>query len=171
MENIRRLQQYEYLFREKFANKVIKALLKHRGIPVTVFRKKIIPSSIEYNVATDAADLSKAALDVFGDFSGVSPGKHEPIKEQIDVTTGNISFCAKIVITKIPNNPFDAASSGMLEKQILFTFEDLQPQDMIEIKSDDGTIKRGLVGQNMAWGITDSVYKTFEFNNLGGTSE
>jgi hypothetical protein len=167
MEKIRRLQQYERLFREKFANKVIRAQLKHRGISVTVFRKKIIPSASENNPPTDAQDLSNAALSVFGDFSGVSPGKHEPIKEQIDVTTGNISFCARIVITKIPNTPFDAAASGMLEKQIVFTADDLVPQDLIEIKSDDGTIKRGVIGQSMQWGLTDSVYKTFEYNNLG----
>ncbi|MFA5071224.1 MAG: hypothetical protein WC511_02525 [Candidatus Pacearchaeota archaeon] len=166
MEKISRLQQYERLFREKFANKVIKAQLKHRGISVTVFRKKLIPSASENNPTTDAQDLSDAALSVFGDFSGVSPGKHEPIKELIDVE-GNISFCARIVITKIPNSPFDAASTGMLEKQILYTMDDLVPQDLIEIKSDDGTIKRGVVGQIMQWGLTDSVYKTFEYNNLG----
>ena len=169
MNPIRRFQQVEALFREKVANKVIKGLLFHRGIPVEVFRRKIIPAASQNNPSTDASTLSLAALNVFGDLSGISPGKHEPITETVDPVTGNIRFCAKVVITKIPSDPFDAASSGILEKQILYTQDDLQPNDMIVIRSEDGTIKRMVVGLKLSTGISDTVYFKFEANNLGGS--
>jgi len=167
MQPIRRFQQVEELFRRHVASRVIRALLKHRGIPVEVIRKKIIPSASIFNPTEDASDLSKVALDVFGDYSGVSPAKPNPFTGVTDETTGNITFCAKIVISKIPQNAWDAAASGMLEQQILFTQDDLVPQDLIIIRSEDGTTKRGMVGQILSWGLTDDVYKVFEYNNLG----
>ncbi len=166
MQPIRRFSQVEDLFRRHVSDRVIRGLLKHRGIPCEVYRKKIIPSASIFNPTEDASDLSKAALDVFGDYSGISPAVPEPIVGTTDVT-GNVTFCAKIVITKIPNNPWDAASSGSLEQMIIFTDSPIIPQDLIVIKCEDGTVKRGMVGDALSWGITDSVYKVFTFNNYG----
>lgn len=168
MEPIRRMQTLESLFREKYANRVMRALFRRFGMDVQVIRKKIITSASVFNPSTEAGDLSQAALNVFGDFSGVSPAKSNPIIDED--TTENVEFQARIVIAKFPSNPFDAASTGMLEQQIVFTFDDLQPQDLLVFKSEDGTTKRGLIGDRFKYGNMDDVYKTWTFNNLAGTT-
>ena len=168
MEPIRRMQKLEALFREKYAKRVLLALFRRFGMDVMIYRKKTISSASVFNPPGDAGDLSTAALDVFGDYSGVSPGKEDPI---LDEDPGeDVQFRARIVIAKFPMNPWDAASSGMLEQQVVFTKSDLQPQDLVVITSEDGTIKRGVIGNKFQYGNTDEVYQTWTWNNLGGTT-
>lgn len=168
MEPIRDMKTLEALFRVKYAHRVFRALFKRFGTNVKVFRRKIISSASVFNVGTEADELSDAALSVFGDFSGVSPAKPNPI---LDENPGDdVTFQARIVIATFPNNAWDAASTGMLEQQIVFTSDDLQPQDEIVIESEDGSTKRGIIGDRFKYGNTDEVYKTWTLNNLGGTT-
>lgn len=166
MEFIRKMQTLESLFREKYANRVFKALFRRFGMDVQVVRKKIISSASVFNPVVDAGDLSTAALNVFGDFSGVSPAKPSPIIDEDP--TEDVKFQARIVIAKFPNNPWDAASTGMLEQQIVFcpVEYDLQPQDLIIISSEDGSIKKGIIGDRYKYGNMDNVYRTWTFNNV-----
>ncbi len=168
MEFVRSMQKLEELFRNKYADRVFKALFRRFGMNVTVLRKKIISSASVFNPPTEAGDLSSAALNVFGDFSGVSPAKPYVIIDEDP--TENVEFQARIVIAKFPNNAWDAASTGMLEQQIVFSSYDLQPQDLIVINSEDGTVKRGIVGDRYKYGNMDHVYGSWTYNNLGGTT-
>ena len=164
MQCINSLKQYESTFREKYSNKVIAALLKRFGIDVQVIRKKVPASASQQNPAANAGPLSQAAFDVFGDFSSISAGKAHFLDKD---PTVNVKFQARILIATIPTDPFDAASSGMLEKQIVYTNDDLNTNDLIMIDCDK-TKKRLIVGQPLEVGLTTFVYKKFEVNNFGG---
>lgn len=168
MEFIRDMPTLETLFRTKYAERVFKALFRRFGMDVLVLRKKVITSASVFNPPADAGTLSEAALNVFGDFSGVSPAKPSPILDEDP--TENVEFPARIVIATFPNNPWDAASTGMLEQQIVFSNYDLQPQDLVEIRSKDGTVKRGMIGDRYKYGNMDHVYGSWTWNNLGGTT-
>lgn len=160
------MQTLEGKFREKYAHRVFRALFRRFGMDVKVFRKNTISSASVFNPVTEAEDLSKAALNVFGDFSGISPAKPNPILDEDP--TEDVEFQARIVIATFPLDPFDAASTGFLTQQVIFSADDLQPQDHIYIYSEDGTVKQGLIGDRFKYGNTDEVYKSWTYNNLGG---
>ena len=168
MEPVRNMQTLESLFREKYAHRVFKALFRRFGMNVQVLRKKVISSASVFNPVADAGELSSAALSVFGDFSGISPAKPNPVIDEDP--SEDVEFQARIVIATFPQNAWDAASTGMLEMQVIFSADDLQPQDLIVIQSEDGTVKRGVVGDRFKYGNTDEVYRTWTYNNLGGTT-
>lgn len=158
---------YEQTFRERFATKRIVHLLKRYGINVKVIRTKTPLSASQHNTPTNAQTLADAAREVFGDHSGLSPAVPAPPTRKDTDPSENVSFTGRILLITVPLNPTDAANSGMLEKQVLYTFDDILPGDRIVIESDDGSKKSGIVGQKNTWGITTTVYRQFDFLNLG----
>jgi hypothetical protein len=166
MRFVRKLNTYESLFRDHVSKKVFRALLRRFGIDCIVLRKVVPESASQDLPVTNASNISQATFNVFGDFSKVSTGKKHFLDKD---PTVNSKFDTRILICTIPTDPFDAAASGMLEKQVLYTVDDIQTNDIIVIKCEDKTKKRMIVGQPLQVGLTTPVYKKFEVNNFGGT--
>jgi len=166
MQPIRDMSTLESLFRKKYAHRVFKALFRRFGTDVEVIREQNISSASVFNVEDDSSELSNAALSVFGNYSGVSPAKPNPVIDEDP--TQDVKFQARIVIAVFPRNPFDAAATGFLEQQVIFSAEDLQPLDKLVLRSEDDSIKMGIVGDRFKYGNTDEVYKCWTYNNLGG---
>lgn len=166
MRFIRKFHTYEDLFRKHVSDRVIAALLRRFGIDCSIMRKVVPESASQDLPSANAAPLSQATFNVFGDFSSISSGKKHFLDQD---PTVNLKFNTRVLICTVPTDPFDAAASGMLEKQIVYSKDDIQTNDIIVMKCEDKTTKRMIVGLPLQVGLTTPVYKKFEVNNFGGT--
>ena len=165
------INKLEARFKQVVADRAIRFQLASRGIDAIIIRKQEVPYGSINNEQEESKNLSQNAFNVFGDYSGVAPVR-PTVKQDLndngveDSEENTIEFMARILIAKIPLNPFDAANSGALEKHIVYTEAILEPNDRIKIIKSDGTVQSGIVGQRSNWGITSNVYNTYDLNNF-----
>lgn len=155
---------FESVLQKKVADKLIVFFLRKFGTDIVVIRSREHTDMAEENPLP--TPLSDAALSVYGSYSGLSP-KVENAGDT-DPSEVTVTFPARIIIGTLPMSPFDAAISGHLEQQIIYTGNDILPNDRFFLNMEEGSKKEFLVGQHLVTGQTIEIIKRFEVNNLAG---
>lgn len=157
---------FEFIMRNKVARKTLRFFLKKFGVDVTIKRERINSGLNQDNIDT-VNGLANSNLEVYSEYSGLSEARAYPLKD-IDGSI-NVEFTSRILFTKIPNTPIDAAISGVLEQMVIFVEdENITTNDKIILNANDGTSKTFLVGQPYNMGLTTDIYKSYEVNGLAG---
>jgi len=160
----RDLSHFESAIQKKVADKIITYFLRKFGTDITVVRSKEHTEMSDEN--PEPTTLADAAFDVYGEYSGLSPKTANA--GDTDGTGETVTFPARIIIGTLPMSPMDAAISGHLEQQIIYTRYDVLPNDRFFINMEEGSKKEFLVGQHLVSGQHVEIIKRFEVNNLGG---
>jgi hypothetical protein len=162
--SIRSLTDFESLLKNKIADKILAFFLKKFGLNIYVIREKNNTERQEEN-AEPVDSLTNSAIDVYGEFSGISPAlAHSP---DLDPNVVNVKFMARVLFTQVLANPYDAAASGDFEEQVIYTFDDITTNDRIELTTDIGSKKYYLVMEPQVMGKTIDIFKKFKVVNIG----
>jgi hypothetical protein len=161
---INSLQDYELKFYNRVSVKIIRYFLKRFGTDVLVRRSKVKDQHSLEN-PDDTEYLAEVATKVYGDYSGLSPAAANP--DDTD-TSVNVQFEARVLINTFPESPYDAAMSGRLEKQIVYTFDPILTNDRFEFADATGKRHILIVGIPIEVGVTGPAYYKYEVNSIGG---
>ena len=155
---------FEAVMRNKVARKTLRFFLRKFGVNVIIKREHENASLTDDNVSS-VSELADSSLNVYGEYSGLSNAKEYLLKD----TDGsiNVEFSSRVLFTKVPTTPMDAAISGVLEQMIMYVEdENITTNDKVIIDANDGTTKTFLVGQPYNTGLTTDIYKSYEVNGL-----
>jgi hypothetical protein len=161
---IKNLTDFEILLKDKVAFKLLNFFLRRWGLDVYIIREKDNAERQKEN-AESVSSLTDSAIDVYGEFSGISPALANPLDLDPDII--NVKFTARVLFTQVLANPYDAAASGDFEEQVIYTFDDITTNDRIELTTDTGSKKYYLVMEPQVVGKTIDIYKKFKVVNVG----
>ena len=109
--------------------------------------------------------LSAAVREIYGEWSGLSPGPKPNDFEDLDATE-NVEFPAKVFISRFLTEPYEAAYSGKFEAEFILTRDLITTNDLLIIDADDETKAMYLVGEPLRTGITSDTILSFRIDNV-----
>lgn len=167
----RSIEEYDKRLAEIHDSIRMEALLRIYGFEVDVYRERVKASyGVENPDQTER--LAEAALEVYGNYSGLSTAKKpqcmEPGARDYPGTGDlNVEFGARIVIATEDFSPIDAAMSGRLEGEFIYTQCLILPGDKL-VWAGNEFKKIFMVGRKESIGIARTIYKRFRVSVLGG---